>query len=162
MPTYTIHSALVSMNHKANRAPWNYLKWQETTGIHYGLFPSEDDQLSKDWTHKTAQNIHSYFKMYKKKHKEWLCSLRELLTFLASNFGENGFATCERKKKCNLKLSFCSLKKTCIRSSLWGIWLTKNGCRGPCMLCKHLMQLAWSSLVKCQAISHSNHPVYLE
>jgi len=70
MPTHTIHSALVSMYHAAEGAPWSYLKWQETTGVGYGLFPGEDDQLPQNWTRQTAEDIRSYFKMYKEKRKE--------------------------------------------------------------------------------------------
>jgi len=70
MPTHTIHSTLVSIYYATDGAPWNYLKWQETTGVGYGLFSSEDDQLLKNWTHQIAEDICSYFKMYKEKCKE--------------------------------------------------------------------------------------------
>lgn len=61
MPSQKASIALIDLYFAANGAPWNWLTWQEITGIHHGLFPKSDNQLPPGWTRQKANDIHSWF-----------------------------------------------------------------------------------------------------
>jgi hypothetical protein len=44
--------------------PWNWLTWQNITGVKHGLFPIDDALLPKGWTRQDALNIRSFFDQY--------------------------------------------------------------------------------------------------
>jgi len=49
---------------KEDGAPWFWVKWQDITGVYYGLFPDDDALLPNDWTRQKADDIRSFFTRY--------------------------------------------------------------------------------------------------
>ena len=63
MPSHTIPSALIKLYH-TNGAPWHWTNWKEITGIHHGIFPTDDALLPKGFTRRDVIEIQSYFDQY--------------------------------------------------------------------------------------------------
>lgn len=64
MPSHNTPSALIKLYFADNGLPWSSNKWQTITGIHHGLFPSDDSLLPKGITRHDADDIWSYFQEY--------------------------------------------------------------------------------------------------
>jgi len=60
MPSYTYASTLVKMYYDCPGASWTST-WQDLSGVHYGLFPSDNACLPVGWTHQMAMDIATYF-----------------------------------------------------------------------------------------------------
>ena len=64
MPSHTIHGALIQMHYDLDGAPWNFATWKALTGVHYGLFPKDDDKLPCNWSRQTAKEVASFFDQF--------------------------------------------------------------------------------------------------
>jgi hypothetical protein len=69
MPSHTIPSALIKLFH-TDGAPWNWPSWQEITGIHHGLFPTDDRRLPKGISRQDVKDLQSYFDQYRAQQSE--------------------------------------------------------------------------------------------
>ena len=65
MPSHLIHGILVQMYYDVDGAPWNFTVWKDMTGVCYGLFPEDDNQLPKGWSRQTATEISSFFDQFR-------------------------------------------------------------------------------------------------
>jgi hypothetical protein len=63
MPSHTPASALIKL-YLLDGLPWEYPTWKAITGIHNGLFPSDDTLLPGGWTRQDVNDIKSYFDRY--------------------------------------------------------------------------------------------------
>jgi hypothetical protein len=63
MPSHTVQSALIKFYYN-NGAPWNWTTWKDITGIHDGIFPTDDALLPKGFTRQNVTDIKSYFDQY--------------------------------------------------------------------------------------------------
>ena len=66
MPSHTAHSALIKLYYLPGHpgAPWGWPVWQSITGIHHGLFPSDDKHLPHGWTRTDSDLVKSFFVEY--------------------------------------------------------------------------------------------------
>lgn len=66
MPSHTAHSALIKLYYLPDHpgAPWTWPVWQSITGIHHGLFPSDDKLLPHGWTREDSDQVKSFFMHY--------------------------------------------------------------------------------------------------
>ncbi|TEB22051.1 hypothetical protein FA13DRAFT_1641971 [Coprinellus micaceus] len=70
MPSHTVHGALVKLWFAYPESPWCFPAWQDLTDVTNGLFPSDDSQLPKGWTRKSAEDIAAYFQQFQAKKTE--------------------------------------------------------------------------------------------
>lgn len=69
MPSHTVQSTLIKMFHN-DGAPWNWTTWKNITGIHDGIFPTDDALLPKGITRQDTIDIKSYFDQYQAQPNE--------------------------------------------------------------------------------------------
>jgi len=65
MPGHTPTGGLAKQHGKEGR-PWIWVRWQELTGVHFGLFPADDGRLPDGWDRATSDEVAAFFDRFER------------------------------------------------------------------------------------------------